>query len=238
MSPRTTKTADDDSQELSSAVQDLASVVERLRDEVETLRQAVDELREELTFELRKLRNALPTPEANPPYRLTSMPNDPCVEDFQERVNAFDGRVFDTPQASDSHDQPRAKTVGELVARLVQEPPAARLAADDWVEDQEFPPGEAVEIESTILDWFAEDPVAVAQSGNWFVVEYGLGSLFLLWTSEAQCFVRRLTDDQQREFCELAEVVLDVEPDECEVVAPSPQVPAESESPANQQTLW
>ncbi|MEX2186049.1 MAG: hypothetical protein WD875_04610 [Pirellulales bacterium] len=99
---RANKIADEDSQELAGSVQDLASVVEKLNDEVETLRQAVDDLRAELIDELRKLRDALPVPASNPPYRLTSMPQDPCAEDFGERVNAFDASVFDRRPAADS----------------------------------------------------------------------------------------------------------------------------------------
>lgn len=236
MTRKTNPVRDDEDQPLAAAVQDLATIIERLRDEVEVLRQAVDDLRGELTHELRNLRDALPIPGPDPPYRLTSMPHDPCVEDFHERVNAFDGRVFESPPAGSS--EPLPKTVGAFVERLVQQPATAQLVADDWMEDQEFTPGEVVAIAPPIFDWFAEYPVTALQDDDWFVVDDGLGSLFLLWTCDEACFVRRLTDEEQRAFCELTGLVLDLAPDDDDVPPASNQASSAPAAPANQQTLW
>jgi hypothetical protein len=238
MTRKSNSAREGDGQPLADAVQDLAAIIERLRDEVEVLRQAVDDLRGEWTHELRNLRDALPIPGPDPPYRLTSMPQDSCADDFHERVNAFDGRVFELPPASGSDELPPPLTAGAFVERLMRQPATAQLAAEDWIEDQEFTPGEVVAIDPPIYDWFAEYPVTALQDADWFVVDDGLGSLSLLWTCDENCFVRRLTDEEQRQFGALTGFVLDSELDEDEVppaANPTSNVPAASTS---QQTLW
>lgn len=65
----------------------IAAAIDRLTEEVRVLRQAVDELRQEVQW---GVRNALDPPHERPPVRrITSMPLDPCAEDFAERVNAL-----------------------------------------------------------------------------------------------------------------------------------------------------
>jgi hypothetical protein len=238
MSRKTSSAREDDGQQFTEAVQDLAAIIERLRDEVEVLRQAVDDLREELTHELRNLRDALPIPGPDPPYRLTSMPQDSCADDFHERVNAFDDRIVELQPASGSDELPPPLTAGAFVERLMRQPATAQLAAEDWMEDQEFTPGEVVAIDPPIFDWFAEYPATALQDDDWFVVDDGLGSLFLLWTCDEGCFVRRLTDDEQRQYCALTGVVLDSEPDDDDVPPAANQTSRAPAASASQQTLW
>ncbi|MBI3467466.1 MAG: hypothetical protein HY000_31030 [Planctomycetes bacterium] len=125
-------------------IAELAELVRRLGDEIGVQRQAIDDLREELAYELRKLRDEVT--QSPPPYRLTSMPGDPFAEDFHERVNTVDASDIEQPPA----------TVEGLLQSLMAEPPVEHLAAEDWVEDQEFPPGTVIAIEPAIFDWFAE----------------------------------------------------------------------------------
>ncbi len=219
-------------------VQELFELAERLAGEMHVLRMAVDELREALTHELRTLRDALAVPGSPPPYRLSSLPNDPCAANFHQQVNALDASVFDEAREFVAAERPPALSAAEFVGRLIQQPPTAQLAAEDWVEDQEFTPDEVVEVELSIHDWFAEYLVCVWQSEKWSVADDGLGSLFLLWTRDQRCFVRRLTEVQQQEFCALAGVFLNAETDEGEVAAPRDLRSREPENPASQQTLW
>lgn len=65
----------------------IAAAIDRLTEEVRVLRQTVDELREEVQW---GVRNALDPPQERlPARRITSLPLDPCAEDFAERVNAL-----------------------------------------------------------------------------------------------------------------------------------------------------
>src|SRR5688572_24113349 len=148
---------------------ELAELLTRLADEIGVLRQAVDELREELAFELRKLRDGVA--QSPPPFHLTSIPRDPCAEDFHQRVNAIEVTDFD----------PRLETLESFVERLTADAAVGQLAADAWYEDQEFPPGKVIEVELAIHEWFAEYPVTVKQGADWFLVDDGLGNFFLLW---------------------------------------------------------
>lgn len=94
-----------------------------------------------------------------------------------------------------------------------------------------------MEIEPPNFDWFAEFPMTVAQGDAWFVVNDGLGSLFLLSTCDGNCFVRRLTGHEQPAFCELTGIVRDVEPEGDDAGAAPRQISSAPETPANQQTL-
>src|SRR5262245_12031421 len=129
------KSDDDEGAELSAAI-------ERLTDEVHTLRIAMDELREELVWELRQLREG--TPERQARCKLRSMPPDPTGPYVHQRVNAVDASVFETTDP-----------LTKLIERFTALPPTDQLAAEDWIEDQEFTPGEVTEIEEAMRDWFA-----------------------------------------------------------------------------------
>ena len=63
-----------------------------LVDELGVVRQAVDDLREELAYELRKLRDEITRSPS--PNRPTSMPRDPCAEDFSDRADGVDGTTL------------------------------------------------------------------------------------------------------------------------------------------------
>lgn len=173
----------------------LSEAIDRLNDEVHTLRIAVDELREELVYELRQLRDGIRegTLHPKPPFHLHSLPLDPAAPDFHQRVNA----VFPNSLTSPSN------SFAELVQRLTDEAATAHLAADDWVEDQEFPLGEVVEIDSSILDWFNEYLVIVKREGDWFLADDGEGWLYLLWRRGENCYLRLLTEEQQQEVARL-----------------------------------
>jgi hypothetical protein len=73
------------SSSLAEAQADLIGVCGELRDEIEVLRMAIDELREEIQT---AVRNVYSTP--LPARRITSMPSDPCADDFAARVNRVD----------------------------------------------------------------------------------------------------------------------------------------------------
>lgn len=173
----------------------LAETSERLIDKVHSLRIAVDELREELVYELRKLRDGIREGNLQPkaPFHLQSMPLDPTASDFHQRVNSV------TPNQLTSQPD----SFAELVQRLTQEAATSHLAADDWVEDQEFPCGEVVEIDTSILDWFNEYLVIVKREGDWFLADDGEGWFYLLWTRSEQCYVRLLTDAEQQQVTRL-----------------------------------
>lgn len=224
--------------ELDDGIRELADCVGQLKDEVEVLWQAVDDLRETLSHDLRSLRDALPVPISEQPYRLDSMPADPCVDDFHDRVNAVDARVFAQSGGSIPAERVRPKTVEEFVQGLVQQRPTGQLDSADWAEEQEFTPGEVVAIEASIFDWFAENLVSVHYQDDWFIADDGLGTLFLLWTRPTGCFVRCLTDDEQQTFGELAEVPFDEKRSGNETPAPPPAGRMEEPQPTSQQTLW
>lgn len=231
---------DQDTAELAAAVQDLAAIVERLRDEVETLRQAVDDLREEWTHELRQLRDALPLPAEPPPYRLDSMPQDPCAEDFEERINTFDASVFEPPEAEASPAAISPRTVDELVAPLLRPGAANIRTADDLGEDQDLPPGEVFVVDAWIDECVMAQLVTAWEADDWTIADDGLGSLYLVWWRDERTYVRRFTESQQQEFCRLTGAVLDVETDDEALPPASPPAPcrADCEPPAAQQTLW
>lgn len=172
--------------------------ISRLADEIHVLRQALDDLREELVWELRQLRTA--SQEARPPFRLTSMPVDPTAPDFAERVNALDASVFEPTD-----------DFAAWIHRLTAAAPTEQLAAEDWIEDQEFTPGEVVEIEEAMRDWFAEYLVVVKQQDDWFLADDGEGQLFLLWSREDSCDLRLLTDSEQLEVARLTGIEVVVE---------------------------
>jgi hypothetical protein len=204
--------------------------ISRLVDEIHALRQAVDDLREELVWELRQLRAA--NQEAKPPFRLTSMPLDPTAADFAQRVNAVDASVFAAPDA-----------LAELMHRLTAEPPTAQLAAEDWIEDQEFTPGDVVEIEAAMRDWFAEYLVVVKREAEWFLADDGEGWLYLLWSRDNNCYLRLLTEGEQREVAQLSGIECVIE-DNADEVPPLPAAGGETSvinrgSPAeNQRSLF
>ena len=170
---------------------ELVEVIEQLTEEVTTLRQAVDDLREELTWEIRQLREG--TPEWKARFHLTSMPVDPTLPDFHRRVNAVDSSVFAVPTT----------TLQDLMQQLTSEVSSSRLVADDWVEDQEFTSGEVVEIDAAIRDWFAEYLVIVKREADWFLADDGEGWFYVLWSRDERCYLRLLTDEEQHEFSRL-----------------------------------
>jgi hypothetical protein len=173
----------------------LSEAIDRLNDEVHTLRIAVDELRVELAYELRKLREAINegTLQPKPPFHLHSMPLDPTVPDFHERVNAV------VPSPVDS----LPNSFAELILRLTEEAATSHLAADEWIEDQDFPLGEVVEIDTSILDWFNEYLVIVKREGDWFLADDGEGWFYLLWRRDENCYVRLLTEEQRQKVTQL-----------------------------------
>lgn len=240
MSRRARRESQDDPSQLAAAVQDLAAIVERLRDEAETLRQAVDDLREEWTHELRQLRDALPLVTEPPPRRLTSMPQDPCAEDFAERVNDFDASVFEPQEAESSPAAAPPRTVNELVAPLLRPTAANIRTADDLGENPELPPGEVFEVDAWIDECVMDHLVTAWEADDWTIADDGLGSLYLVWWRDERAYVRRFTESQQQEFCRLTGAVLDVEADDEAGPPASPQAPsrADCEPPAAQQTLW
>lgn len=183
-----TRRTDDEEDGSESA---LAEAMERLTDEVATLRQVIDDLREELTWEIRQLREG--TPEWKARFHLTSMPADPTLPDFHQRVNAVDSSVFAAPPAN----------LRDLMQRLTSGASSSQLTADDWVEDQEFPAGEVVEIDATIRDWFAEYLVIVKREVDWFLADDGEGWFYLLWSRGERCYLRLLTDEEQHDVSRL-----------------------------------
>ena len=56
-----------------------------LRQEVQVLRNVLDEMREDVAWGIRN--GVLPSANLIKPLKLTSLPLDPAVEDFHERVN-------------------------------------------------------------------------------------------------------------------------------------------------------
>jgi hypothetical protein len=200
--------------------------IERLTDEVNTLRIAVDELREELVWELRQLREG--TPEWKARFRLTSMPADPTAPDFAERVNAVDASVLVPPQ-----------DLAGLVLRMTQAAATSRLAVVDWYEDYEFPLGEVFAIEAPILDWFAEYVVVVHREGDWFLCDDGEGSHYLLWTRGDECFVRRLTVEEEQSVTRVSGLEPDSEYQvEASPVYQAPAAAARTVAPSTQRSLW
>lgn len=205
---------------------ELAGLIEQLTQEVTTLRQAVDEMREELTWELRQLREG--TPEWKARFRLTSMPADAALPDFHQRVNAVDSSVFAAP----------AGTLNDLVQGLTSEAAASRLAADDWAHDQDFTPGEVVEIDSPIMDWFSEYLVILKREAEWFLADDGQGWLFVLWSRDEQCYLRLLTNAQQEEICRLAGIQPATFSEDRDASAHARVVAADPEPATTQRSLW
>lgn len=205
---------------------ELAEVIERLNEEVTTLRQAVDDLREELTWEIRQLREG--TPEWKARFNLTSMPVDPASPDFHQRVNAVDSTIFAAP----------AGTLNDLMQRLTSEGAASRLAAGDWLEDQDFTPGEVVEIDSVIMDWFAEYLVVVKREADWFLADDGEGWLYVLWSRDEKCYLRLLTEDQQKEICQLAGIRPATDSANADAPADELAADVDQEPVATQRSLW
>jgi hypothetical protein len=204
----------------------LAGVIDRLTDEINTLRVALDDLREELVWELRQLREG--TPEWQARFKLTSMPLDPAAPDFHQRVNAVDAGVMMLP----------AENLSELVERLTRAAATSQLAANDWAEDQEFPPGETVEIEASILDWFNEYLVVVKRENEWFLADDGEGSFFLLWTRAERSFLRMLTDPEQEEVTRLSGLKPDEDYREQFATTDEPPAEAPQATPSTQRCLW
>ena len=178
-------------QEESSGV--FVEMVTELAHQVEILRETIDELRDELTYELRKLRDAVAEPIK--PFRLTSMPRDPCAPDFHARVNAVQPeQVVAT-----------SETPAQLLNRLLRAVATRQLTADDWDSEQEFTPDETVEIDSESFDWFAENFAAVHQGPEHFVADDSSRGRYLVWCRDERCYVRLLTPKQQDLLEELAE---------------------------------
>jgi hypothetical protein len=205
---------------------ELAELLKRLADEIEILRETVDELRDELTYELRKLRDVVSEPTR--PFRLASLPRNPCAVDFHAQVNAVDRvPVSDVPPSP-----------AELLDRLMREPATVQLTADDWDQGHEFAPDEVVEIEGSIFDWFAENLEAVHQGPEHFVADDGQGGWFLLWCRDGRCCMRLLTAAHQAELNELAEP-LSASPSRPGVESGDPRPDATPPLPrSEQQTLW
>lgn len=65
----------------------LVAAVERLTAEMRVLRQVLDEIREDLQY---ALRNCTGANHDRPPFRhITSMPIDPCADDFAAQLNKY-----------------------------------------------------------------------------------------------------------------------------------------------------
>ena len=77
----------------------LAIEVSDLKDEIKVFRTVMDEIREDLEWLVRNLRIA----DVPRPIQLTSMPVDPCADDFHERVNAVSRD--DLPDEVSTHGQ-------------------------------------------------------------------------------------------------------------------------------------
>jgi hypothetical protein len=182
---------------------ELAAAVERLTDEVHVLRQAVDDLREELLWELRQLRSGA---ESKPPFRLASMPLDPLAPDFHQRVNAIDPRTLAESPPAEPTD-----LLSSFIGQLMSDAPTEELAAEDWVEDQEFTPGEVVVIDPAMADWFEQYLVVVKRDAQWLMLDDGEGWFYLLWRRDEQCYVRLLTEEQQAEITRLTGLSPDAE---------------------------
>jgi len=214
----------DDEEDGSESV--LAEALERLTDEVTTMRQAIDDLREELAWEIRQLREG--TPEWKARFHLTSMPVDATLPDFHRRVNAVDSSVFAVP----------ATTLQDLMQRLTSEVSSSRLAADDWVEDQEFTPGEVVEIDAAIRDWFAEYLVIVKREADWFLADDGEGWFYVLWSRGERCYLRLLTDEELQDVCRLTGI--EPETNSADAAESLPEFAAAPDPPpaASQRSLW
>jgi hypothetical protein len=212
---------------------DLAAAVERLTDEVQVLRQAVDDLREELVWELRQLRSeAGPKP---PPFHLTSMPLDPLAPDFHQRVNAIDPRTLaESPATPAEPPDPLSSFIGQLMS----EAPTEELAAEDWVEDQEFTPGEVVVIDPAMADWFEQYLVVVKRDAQWLLVDDGEGLFYLVWRRDEQCYLRLLTGEQQAELTHLTGLRPDPEWLEEELGQAELPTPAQESASATQRSLW
>lgn len=197
-------------------------MVTELAHQVEILREAVDELRDELTYELRKLRDAVTEPAK--PFRLTSMPRDPFAPDFHARVNAVQPEQVAAA----------LETPSQLLNRLMQEVAIRQLTADDWDAKQEFTPEETVEIDSETFDWFAENFAAVHQGPEHFVADDGSRGRYLVWCRDKRCYVRLLTPNQQDVLEEMAEGELQA--------SQKPSPPNADSSPqssrSTQRSLW
>ena len=185
------------------------------------------------------LTKALETCWVTPPKtpRLAFIPNtlevaelyvtEPLAADFHQRVNAVDPSMLAKPP------NPLSSFIGQLMI----EPPTDELAASDWVEDQEFTPGEVVAIEPEMADWIEQYLVIVKREANWLLADNGEGWFYLLWKRDEQCYVRLLTQEQQAEVMRLGGLSSDADWSE---EAPPPESPAIHDEPvrSNQGTLW
>lgn len=206
---------------------ELAELLQRLADEIEVLRETVDELRDELTYELRKLRDAVGDAAPVRPYRLASLPRDPCAVDFHAQVNAVDrGPVAQVREAP-----------AGLLDRLMRGPATVQLTADDWDQGHEFPPDEVAEIEGAIIDWFAENLEAVHLGPEHFIADDGNGAWFLLWCRDGRCYLRLLTAPDQAELSKLTEFLPNTPPPPG-VELGNPRPAAMPAARTEQQTLW
>lgn len=180
---------------------ELAELVRELTQQVRTLWQAVDDLREEIFAEFRHLRGEpLDTDEstAEPPYRLSSLPLDPCDPDFHQKVNTAQGAAAPTAAT-----QP--KSLEEFIGQLTSEPVAECVRSEGWQEDQPFPPGKVVEIDAELYDWLASSFAATGESAGCYILEDFEGCPHLLWSSDPQCFVRRLSVAEEETLTSLSD---------------------------------
>lgn len=209
---------------------DLAELVRQVSREVRTLWEAVDDLREEIFAEFESLRGAPLEDSAEEParpFRLISMPLDPCASDFHKRVNAIDLTTAELEPA----------TLPDFLRRLTQQPPKKRLSVENWVEDQDFDPDGTVEIDAEIFDWFAEYLVTVHREGDCYILDNGEGSHYLLWNRDACCFARRLSDEQEAQLFRLSGIVCET-PDTDKECRENQRVDERSRSSEIQGTLW
>lgn len=178
---------------------DLADTVRDLHDEVQALRESVDELRESIVWELRQLLQA--NQDRLPPWRVTSLPVDPALEDFHHRVN----RVGSTPPAMLQDE------LTSWAEHLMQGEPSDWRQAQDWREGEEFSPDAIVQLDPSIYDWFVEYLVTIWESVNWRVLDGDEDLQYLVWANATGRFLRRLTARQLGDFLELAKKLRPIE---------------------------
>jgi hypothetical protein len=84
----------------------LIDAVETVAEQLQVLREVIDEIREEFQWAIRNDRLRCP----GQVVHVTSMPADPCAEDWAERVNRLTAE--DLP-SDDASAEPRAESSGQ-----------------------------------------------------------------------------------------------------------------------------
>lgn len=177
-------------------LRDLAELIRGLTKQVETLWLAVDDLREEIFAEFRHMRGEPlddDRPAASPPLHVTSLPRDAGDPDFHRKINAV-------AQKPGEPERSQARTRDELLECFRKEPVAGSIQANNWDDDSDLPEGKVLAIDGDLFDWLASSMTTEVALESQCLMLDGDGRRILMWAADGECFARRMTLAEDREF--------------------------------------